>query len=144
MEMLFRNPQHWSSFLPPTREFRLGVFLVLVGLLNGCWKTTVVDGFPPEYSGVGLELAISNNRIKVVKPLAGGPAEAAGILRGDYLIAIDNWPTEAENFGEVIARLRGEQDSQVNITLEREGKRFHAVLDRKQTKKVGEQYLFEE
>lgn len=143
MQMLFHPAQRWLSF-PLPRGLPLGIFLVLVGLFSGCWKTTVVDGFPSEYSGVGLELVISDGRIKVVKPLVGGPAEAAGILAGDYLIAIDNRPTEPENFGQIVSQLRGDRNTQVNITLEREGKQFHAILSRKRTKKVGEQYVFEE
>jgi len=141
--MLFRFAQCRVAF-PPSAIFLAGVFLFSAGIISGCWKTTLVDGFPNEYSGVGLELAISDKRIKVVKPLRGGPAEAAGILHGDYLIAIDNWPIEVENFGEIVARLRGERNTQVNITIERDGKQFHAVLNRKRTKKVGEKYVFEE
>ncbi len=118
--------------------------LLVIGLIaSGCQKTLEVDGFPPEYSGVGLELKIEEERIMVVKPLSGGPAQKAGILPGDYLVAINNHPTDAENFGEVVTKLRGATNTQVNISLERGGKQFHVILKRKRTRKIDDKYQFD-
>ena len=120
------------------------ICLLFIGFLEaGCQSITEVDGFPSEYSGVGLELKIEEERIMVVKPLDGGPAQEAGILPGDYLIAINNHPTDAESFGEVVTRLRGAKNTQVNISLERAGKQFYVILKRKRTRKIDDQYHFD-
>ena len=50
------------------------------------------------YDGVGVELQQQGDTLKVIAPIDGGPAERAGILAGDAIVAIDGKPKgDAEN-----------------------------------------------
>lgn len=72
-----------------------------------------------EYSGVGIEVAAENGVIKVVSPMEDGPAARAGVLAGDTLLAIDDMPINANDFEDVIERMRGATGTTVKMTLAR-------------------------
>jgi carboxyl-terminal processing protease len=72
------------------------------------------------YPGVGIEVAATNGVVKVLKPIEGTPARAAGILAGDELVAIDGREIGADLAG-AIARLRGAAGSVVRLSIHRDG-----------------------
>ncbi len=55
--------------------------------------------------GIGIQVRFLENRPVVVKPLAGSPAEKAGIRRGDIILEVDGEDTfgwDAKRFGEQV------------------------------------------
>ena len=71
------------------------------------------------YSGVGLEVSTSDGDIQVVTPIDGTPAQRAGILAGDRIIAIDGTTLQNEGLQETINRMRGRAGSRIAITVMR-------------------------
>ena len=69
------------------------------------------------YSGVGLEVSTENDRILIVSPIDGSPAQRAGILSGDVISAIDGTTVAEEGLQETIARMRGRPGSLVTMTI---------------------------
>ncbi len=74
-----------------------------------------------EFDGVGLEVSQVADGIVVVAPLADSPAERAGILAGDRIVAVDGAPTKEMPIGEATRRMKGAAGSQVVLTIERAG-----------------------
>ena len=72
-----------------------------------------------EYSGVGIEVAVQNGVVKVVTPIEDTPAERAGVLAGDTIVAIDDVPVDMDNLNDTIDRMRGKSGTQVKITVAR-------------------------
>jgi len=72
------------------------------------------------YPGVGIEVAATNGVVRILKPLEGSPARAAGILTGDEIVAIDGVEIGADLAG-AIARLRGDAGSLVRLSIRRDG-----------------------
>lgn len=73
------------------------------------------------YSGVGLEVAERDGRVVVAAPLAGSPAERAGVRAGDVLLAIDGEDVAPGSLDESINRIRGYAGSTVRLSVGREG-----------------------
>ena len=73
-----------------------------------------------EFSGVGIEITIEDGVLSVITPLVGTPAEAAGILAGDKILAIDGESTEGITLSEAGFRIRGETGTQVTLTIRHE------------------------
>jgi carboxyl-terminal processing protease len=71
--------------------------------------------------GAGLEVGLVDGQATVIAPLAGGPAEAAGVKAGDHLLAIDGQPTETMSIGRIEEALAGPPDSTVELTLAQKG-----------------------
>jgi carboxyl-terminal processing protease len=71
------------------------------------------------YSGVGLEVSKSDDRILVISPIDGTPAERAGILAGDEIIEIDELSVARDGLDDTIDRLRGRPGTSVTIRVRR-------------------------
>ena len=72
-----------------------------------------------EYSGVGIEVALENGVVKVLNPIEGTPAEKAGVLPGDTILAVDDVPVNVENLNDTIDRMRGKAGTAVKISIAR-------------------------
>lgn len=72
-----------------------------------------------EYSGVGIEVALENGVVKVVNPIEGTPAQKAGVLPGDTILAVDDVPVSVENLSDTIDRMRGKAGTPVKISIAR-------------------------
>jgi len=70
-----------------------------------------------EFSGVGIEITIKDNVVTVITPLVGTPAEAAGVLAGDRILAIDGESTEGISLTEASIRIRGDAGTSVTLSV---------------------------
>ena len=73
-----------------------------------------------EFTGVGIEIAIVEDILTVIAPLYGTPAEAAGVLAGDQILAIDGESTDGITSLEASVRIRGEEGTTVVLTVRHE------------------------
>jgi carboxyl-terminal processing protease len=58
-------------------------------------------------------------RLAIIAPLAGSPAELAGLLPGDVVTRIDGAPLDGLTVAEARDRIRGPRDTTVVLTIER-------------------------
>jgi carboxyl-terminal processing protease len=73
------------------------------------------------FSGVGMEVGMRDDVITVIAPLPGSPAEKAGILAGDAIVRINGTSTEGMSVDEAVQLIRGEQGTEVKLTMYRAG-----------------------
>jgi carboxyl-terminal processing protease len=73
------------------------------------------------FFGIGAEIGLRDDAIIVIAPLSGAPAEQAGLLAGDRIIAVDEVETYNMTVGETVSIIRGEQGTEVVLTVYREG-----------------------
>lgn len=76
-----------------------------------------------ELTGVGLQIALNpkTGQLEVVSPIAGSPADKAGIQPRDRILQIDGIPTDRLTLDEAATRMRGAVGSNVSLVLERDG-----------------------
>jgi carboxyl-terminal processing protease len=72
-------------------------------------------------AGVGIELASSAGRTKVVAPIEGTPAERAGVRPGDMIVKVGDVDTAGMWLPDVVKLLRGDAGTRLNLTLLRTG-----------------------
>ncbi len=74
------------------------------------------------YEGIGAELAKRDGLIKVVTPIKGSPAEAAGLKVGDIIIKLDQEEIKvSDTVYDVVAKIRGEAGTDIVLTVLRQG-----------------------
>ncbi|HYC51525.1 MAG TPA: PDZ domain-containing protein, partial [Gemmatimonadaceae bacterium] len=71
------------------------------------------------YAGVGVELDLREGYVTIIAPIAGTPADSAGILPGDRIVAIDKRTTFGLTMEEVQQAMRGPAGSAVELSIER-------------------------
>ncbi|MEH2068270.1 MAG: carboxyl-terminal processing protease CtpA [Nostoc sp.] len=76
-----------------------------------------------ELTGVGLQIALNaeTGKLEVVAPIAGSPADKAGIKPRDRILKIEGVPTENLTLDEAAAKMRGPSGSLVTLLIERDG-----------------------
>ncbi len=73
-----------------------------------------------ELSGVGLQIALDSETgaLEVVAPIAGSPADEAGIQARDRILAIDGALTSELTLDEAAARMRGSVGTSVTLKVQ--------------------------
>ncbi|HEY9872529.1 MAG TPA: S41 family peptidase, partial [Candidatus Obscuribacterales bacterium] len=76
-----------------------------------------------ELSGVGLQIALDaeTGELEVVAPIAGSPADAAGIKPRDRILTIDRVFATELTLDEAAARMRGVAGTSVTLTVQSKG-----------------------
>lgn len=102
----------YTVFLPPTD------------------KKKFEEDIAGNFGGVGMEIGIKDNVLVVVAPLADTPAKQAGIMAGDKIIKINDEPTVNMSTEEAVAKIRGQQGTQVKLTINRDGEELDFLIIR--------------
>jgi carboxyl-terminal processing protease len=74
-----------------------------------------------EFGGLGIEVTQQDGWVKVVSPMDGTPADAAGIQSGDLITAVDGESLMGLTLDEAVDLMRGPVGSEIVITVVREG-----------------------
>ena len=69
------------------------------------------------FGGVGIQVEVRDNQIIIITPIAGTPAERAGLRHGDRLLKIDGKSIENPTIAKTVKLVRGEPDSLVTVTI---------------------------
>ena len=89
------------------------------------------------YVGVGITITqLENGYIEIKKVDMGGPAEEAGILVGDVIVAVAGQDISQMTIDEVKTLVRGEENTTVDMTLQREESRFTVTVTRRTIKSI--------
>ncbi|MFW8594008.1 S41 family peptidase [Cribrihabitans neustonicus] len=74
-----------------------------------------------EFGGLGIEVTQEEGFVKVVSPIDGTPADAAGMEAGDFITHVDGESVLGLSLDEAVDLMRGPVGSEIVITVVREG-----------------------
>lgn len=74
-----------------------------------------------EFGGLGIEVTMENELIKVVTPIDETPAARAGVLAGDLVSKIDGENVRGLSLQEAVDKMRGPVNTPIVLTILREG-----------------------
>lgn len=88
------------------------------------------------YVGIGVTITVNEDQtgLLITQVAAGGSAEEVGFLVGDVIVAVAGKSVAGQPLDEIKNQIRGEENTQVEITVERNGKQITAMVTRKQIK----------
>ncbi len=72
------------------------------------------------FSGIGAELGKDKDTVVVVSPIAGFPAEKAGLKAKDAIIEVDGQSTYGQSLNEVVKKIRGPEGTDVKLRIVRD------------------------
>ena len=84
------------------------------------------------YAGVGLSVSVTedDNMITVVNAFKGSPAAEAGIAPGDKIVAVEGEDVDGSMLDAAVSKMRGEPDTQVKVSILRNGEIKEYVITR--------------
>lgn len=81
--------------------------------------------------GIGVVIALIDGYVQINELMKGYPAEAAGLEKGDILVAIDDESVIGKTLSQVSSMIKGEEGSQVKVKVNREGEQKDFLVERK-------------
>ncbi|HEU0031506.1 MAG TPA: carboxypeptidase regulatory-like domain-containing protein [Kofleriaceae bacterium] len=95
--------------------------------------TKLAPGEQPtlELVGIGVKLAAHDDALRVEMVIAGSGAEAAGIVAGDEIVAVDGIEAVKLGVEGAVAKIRGVAGTTVSVTLRRPGGLVPLVVERR-------------
>ena len=80
------------------------------------------DVFRGNFEGIGAHVNLNRDgQLVIVKPIPGGPAEAAGIRPGDIILEADGESLEGMSLLEAVSKVRGPKGSTVELLIKHLG-----------------------
>ena len=114
----------------------------MVGALDDRWSYYIsaeeyaayVEQKNNAYVGIGVTISMVEEGYAVLKVTEGGPAEEAGILVGDIIVAVDGTRIAGMPSEEGSALVKGKEGTKVNITVLRNQQELTISVERRTVK----------
>lgn len=74
-----------------------------------------------EFGGLGIEVTMEDELVKVIAPIDDTPASRAGVLAGDFISKIDGVEVRGLKLEEAVEKMRGAVNTPIKLTLIRKG-----------------------
>lgn len=74
-----------------------------------------------EFGGLGIEVTMEDELVKVIAPIDDTPASRAGVLAGDFISKIDGAEVRGLKLEEAVEKMRGAVNTPIKLTLIRKG-----------------------
>ena len=82
-----------------------------------------------EYGGLGIYIGQRDEKILVIAPMEGTPADRAGLKPLDEIVKVDKKSTHGMKLDQVVKMLRGKAGVPVDITIRRKNKNTFQLID---------------
>lgn len=100
--------------------------------LNENEARQLTESISSSFEGIGAEIRELDGYISVVSPIKNSPAERAGLLPNDLIIAVDGESIQGMSSSEAVLLIRGEKGSTVTLSVRRGemGEPFDVKIER--------------
>ncbi|OUM88804.1 MAG: peptidase S41 [Bacillus thermozeamaize] len=79
------------------------------------------DSLESSFEGIGAQVIMQNNRVTILAPIKGSPAEKAGLRVNDQILAVNGESLEGLSLTEAVAKIRGPKGSKAELLVARPG-----------------------
>lgn len=82
-----------------------------------------------QFAGIGIYIDGSGPLITVVSPIEGSPADKAGILAGDQIVAVDGVNYKGDQMDQAVSHMKGKVGTKVKLTIRRKVDGKYKLID---------------
>ncbi|GAA4719028.1 S41 family peptidase [Brevibacillus fulvus] len=73
------------------------------------------------FQGIGAEVTMQNERVTIVTPIKGSPAEKAGLRPNDVILSVNGESLDGLDLQKAVMKIRGPKGSKAVLKIQREG-----------------------
>ncbi|WP_166826968.1 S41 family peptidase [Thalassoroseus pseudoceratinae] len=99
-------------------------------------RKTAATGLEDNIVGIGIEVKPHADGIEIVRPLRGGPAQQAGVQKGDIVVAINGRRLAGQNMNYAVDMIGGPLGSSLSMTIVRNGQQLSPITVTRQNVRV--------
>lgn len=88
------------------------------------------ENIDASFEGIGAEVQKQGDYIMIVSPIAGSPAEKAGLLPNDIILKVDDKELTGLSLNEAVSFIRGEKGTEAVLTIQRGDNTFEITVTR--------------
>ncbi|MFW6386681.1 MAG: S41 family peptidase [Bacillota bacterium] len=77
--------------------------------------------FEGHFGGIGIEVGTRDGQLTIISPIKGTPGDEADLRSEDVILEVDGEPTSEMSQKEAVDMMRGEDGTEVELTIYREG-----------------------
>lgn len=74
-----------------------------------------------EFGGLGIEVTMEDDLVRVISPIEDTPAARAGVIAGDLIAEIDGEEVRGMSLSDAVELMRGEVNTPIELTIIRDG-----------------------
>jgi carboxyl-terminal processing protease len=118
---------HYVDDLDPSQLMRTGIDAMVNSLdpyTNFISESQVASyriSTEGKYDGIGASSKLIDNKITILEPFEGSPADKAGIRAGDVIVKVNGQLTAGKSVSDLNAIVRGVPGTTLDLTIDREG-----------------------
>lgn len=98
--------------------------------LNVEESSSLDESISASFEGIGAEVMKQGDNVMIVSPIAGSPAEEAGLQPNDVILKADDQELSGMTLNEAVSHIRGEKGSEVILTIRRGETTFEVTVVR--------------
>lgn len=85
------------------------------------------------FVGIGIYIGVNpeDDKLTIISPIEGSPADKAGIEPGDIVLKVDGESVDAKKVDEVVKDIKGKENTKVNLTIQRDKEELDFDITRK-------------
>jgi len=87
------------------------------------------SAFHGSFEGIGAVVTMEEEGLTIVAPIAGSPAERAGLRSGDRILEVDGEPTQGMSLVEAVLKIRGREGTTVTLAVLHEGEEMPLSME---------------
>lgn len=87
---------------------------------DGTSSTNFNQTLEGNYEGIGIEVTLDNNKVKITKVFADTPAKKAGLKVGDYITKVNGESVDGKSLSDVVSLIKNAKNKEVEITITRD------------------------
>lgn len=88
-----------------------------------------LTGLEGKFEGIGAHVGVRDEKLMIIAPIAGSPADRAGIRAGDIILEVDGQSTAEMSLAEAVLNIRGDKGTTVKLLILHEGETEPVLIE---------------
>lgn len=137
----YRWKEHYQGKIKTEEDARIAIDTMVASLNDPYTRFMTKKDFDDlatsitsKIYGIGVNIYSNSGKIEIFNVIPATPADYSGLKQGDLITAVDGKETNGMNVSEVATLVRGPENSVVELSILRDGKKLVKKIKRKEIK----------